>query len=445
METSVIEYKIDNEYYCFNTENVAYVFELEEYNKTTSFHESVQGIVKYNNDTMLLIDTAILFGKHKMNMDTEKSVIVIQDTKTKEKYGMMVDEIIKLEDVHNSNLSVNLNKDNIINHYQSENNEDIINEIFPLPLLQKYNIPAMQSLQDTNTIQKNTQENSEKEYYLIIRINQEHYAISSQYVHEVLENEYEMFLLKESITNIKGAISIRNEIIQVIDFEQTQNKNDIVILSYKGQKLALEVDEIYDIENLSLEKIKYLDKQTNAIEAFYSHNEKVIALINPVYYFSESQKEMSESDLLGATKNKSTEYKELLIFYIDSQKYTIPMENVRQVVEIDSLAKTHSSAVGATDYIEFLATWNNHAVSVLKLDHFLHVQTQNTDTQVIFIENNKKLIAFLVDNIENIVYVNQEDVSQIDNNENFIISGTVSLNEEILVTLNPLFLTNLVL
>jgi len=440
VSTSIIEFKLLGERYCFNTNQVAYVFELEKYNTIGGFDESVIGITKYNEDVMLLIDTAKLYSAKSLDMTQQKSVIVIYD-EDKKYYGMLVDSIIKLEEVEEANPSVNLSTEElVINHYKDEEEDIIVNEIYPLPLLNKHHIPAISSLH----IKRNEVEileNRVTNHYLIVRIKEHLYAVASKYVKEVLENEFEMFEMQKGIKNIKGAIALRDEIVQVADFENTE-KHDIVILEHNGSKVALEVDEVYDIEDFQTDKIKYLDDTSTNIEAFYNYKEKAIAILNPLFYINE--KSYNKQHTQAVEENFSDEYHEYLIFYIENKKYSISMKHVRQVVESETLAKTHSSTIAANEYIEFLATWNHQAISVIKLDTFLGVQTQLDTAQIIFVEYDKKTVAFLVDDIDNIIYLDKKSVNDIESQKDDIISGAIIYQDEVIVKFNEKFLTGVV-
>ena len=441
MSTSVIEFELLGERYCFNTQHVAYVFELEEHNSIGGFYEAVIGVTKYNNDLMLLIDTAKLYSDKSLDMAQEKSVIVIYDKDERYYYGMLVDSIIKLEEVEEANPSVDLStKDLVINHYKDAEEDIIVNEIYPLPLLKKHHIPSMASLHS----QSNSLYEVEKQrtnHYLIVRVKEHLYAIASKYVKEVLENEFEMFEIKESIKNIKGAIALRDEIIQVADFEDA-DKHDIVILEHNGSKVAIEVDEVYDIEDFQADKIEYLNETATNIEAFYNYKEKALAILNPLFYINEKNQSQHHEDAMEP--ELSDVHQEYLIFYIDNKKYSISMKHVRQVVESETLAKTHSSAIAANEYIEFLATWNHQAVSVIKLDTFLGIQTHLDMAQIIFVEYDKKTVAFLVDDIDNIVYLDNKSVSEIESQKDDIISGAIIYEDEVIVKFNEKFLTGVV-
>ena len=441
MDTSIIEFELLKERYCFNTQNVAYVFELEEYNSVGGFNEAVIGITKYNNDVMLLIDTAKLYSGKSLDMREEKSVIVIYDKDANHYYGMLVDTILKLEEVEQANPSLDLStEDMVINHYKDEEEDIIVNEIYPIPLLKKHHIPAMASLHFKNSDESDI-ENTITNHYLIVRVKEQLYAIASKYVKEVLENEFEMFEMKENIKNIKGAIALRDEIVQVVDFEEA-DKHDIVILEHNGSKIALEVDEVYDIEDFQADKIEYLDDTSTNIEAFYNYDEKALAIINPLFYLNKNTQHAKHTETMK--KETIDEAKEYLIFYIDNKKYSISMNHIRQVVESETLAKTHSSAIAANEYIEFLTTWNHQGVAVIKLDAFLGVQTNLDMAQIIFLEYDQKTVAFLVDDIDNIVYLDHKSVSEIKTQQDDIISGAIIYQDDVIVKFNEKFLTGLI-
>jgi len=440
MKASVLEFKLLENVFCFNTELIEYVFELESFNEVKGFHESVVGVTRYNEDMMLLIDSAKLYSGKELDFSKELSVIVIKDEAGMH-YGMIVDLIIKIEELESVSATVNLNtKDMVINHYKEKDGDDIVNEIHPLPLLEKYDIPAMASL-----ALKQHQEDQRGEEsvtnYLLFKIAGSSFAIESSYVREVLENENEVFRLANLADNLEGAIAVRDEVISLVELKKTENANDILVLFSGDKKVAIGVDEVYDIENFIDTKIEPVLEAKSAISAFYNYNGDVVAIVDPHFYFQE---------MTTVTQNHNEEKSELihtkfdyLIFMLDGKKYSIEMKYVRQVLESDSLVKTQSSSIVSNQDVACLATWNRHPVAVLKLDNRLDLHSEDNDMQTIIIEYKEQLVAFMVQDIDNIVYLGSSEISRVRSEKEALINGAIVYNNEVIVTLNPAYLVQL--
>ena len=442
MKASILEFKLFEDTFCFNTEHIEYVFELESFNEVKGFHDSVVGVTQYNNDIMLLIDTAKLYSNRGLDFQKVLSVIVIRDENAM-LYGMIVDEIIKLEELESVSASVNLNSDEmIINHYKDKDADDIVNEIHPLPLLKKYTIPSMAKLM-VKSLKDDSVEISEKSTnYLLFKIAESAFAIESSYVKEVLENDLELFTLEDSGKTIQGAIAVRDEVIPLVSLKESCKANDIVVIELSGKKVAIAVDEVYDIENFVDNKIELLTQSISAICGFYNYKGSVVAIVDPHFYLQESVEK--EDEKISEKKEQMHTKLDYLIFLLDGRKYSIDMKCVRQVLETDSLSKTQSSSIISSEDIAFIATWNRHAVNILKLDKLLDLKDDNNDSQTIIVEYDGHLVAFMVQDIDNIVYLNRDDVSGVSSEEASLINGAIMYNSEVILTLNEAYLATLI-
>ncbi|MEO1954020.1 MAG: chemotaxis protein CheW [Campylobacterales bacterium] len=132
-----------------------------------------------------------------------------------------------------------------------------------------------------------------------------------------------------------------------------------------------------------------------------------------------------------------------LIFLIDDKKYSINMKCVRQVIETDTLNKTQSSSIVNNDNIEFIATWSNRAVNILKLDKALNLKSKKDNSQSIFIEYDKHIVAFMVQDIDNIIYLTEDNISETSSNEETIINGAILYNNEVIVRLNEKYIASM--
>jgi chemotaxis signal transduction protein len=442
MKSAVLEFNLLDDLFCFNTKDVDYVFELENYNQIGGFHESVIGITNYNADVMLLVDTAKLYSDKFLDLTQEKSVVVIHDDHGM-KYGMLVDEIIKIEELEVVNPTVDLNTEElVVNHYKDKaNNDEIVNEIYPLPLLKKYDIPSMASNARESFIEGALHKDAKSSSFLLFKVADKMYGVSSAYVKEVLENDAKLFEMECASQDFKGAIAIRDEIIKMIALDKSSVVSDILVLECCSGEIALEVDEVYDIEYFQTANIENLTGN-GKIKAFYNFNQEVVAILDPEYFFSKEKANEEKSEV--NQEEQGVKKEEYLIFKLSSKKYSIPMACIRQVIETESLAKTQSSSIINHEAIEFLATWNSHAVAVFSMAKLIGLQEElQEDSQTIFIENDGHHVAIIVDEIDDIVYLSEENINRVQVQKEAVVGGAVVYNDEVIVRINEHFLSAL--
>jgi chemotaxis signal transduction protein len=349
---------------------------------------------------------------------------------------MLVDEITKLEEIESVKISIDLNtEDMVVNHYKDCDDDEIVSEVHPLPLFKKYNIPAMASEVIAEQMQKETKEEKLEESYLLFKVKNHSYAIASKYVKEVLEKSSEFFALEGVNSHLRGAMAVRDEVIPVAELEPSDISSDVLVLEIEGNKLGVIVDEVYDIENFISHNIEVIERSERGVCGFYNHKGKVIAILDPEFYFEgksaqeKSTKEMDEKSL----QHQKFDY---LLFLIDDKKFSVDMSCVRQVVETDSLQKTQSSSIVVSDNVEFITTWNHRAVNIIRLDLELGLECKKQESQSIFIEFEGHTVAFMVHDIDNIVYINKEDITNSSLEEKALINGAILYEGEVIVKLS---------
>ncbi len=436
MKASVLEFCLGEEIFCFNTKDIAYVFELEEYTDFQGINPAVLGVARYNNDVMPLVDTLYLYSQKHLQSKGEKSVVVIKD-EGKNIYGMVVDEILKIEELDVVYPTVDMNsEDLVINHYKDK--EKIVNEIYPLLLLKKQNIMAMQQDELAQTLE--TEVKKRQEEYLLFTIENHYYAVASRYVKEVVESRSEIFELISEEGRLQGAIAVRDEVINIAKIGEMKNSGSVIIVESEAKKVALLVDEIFDIETFELSKIENLHDQNLAMNAFYNFDNNVVGIINIDYFIKNIEAHSSEVVLDNEQKSSRKEY---LSFRMQERRFAIDMKNVRQVVETEMLSKTESSSIIANSNIKFITTWNKMAVSVADISALVGVDNIDIEnSQTIFISDGKYHMAFLIDEVEDIIYLQPGDIKSSSENES-IIGGAVLVDDDFLVTINEHFLVSM--
>ena len=431
-KVGVVEFRLEDEVYCFATEHIEYVFDLEQYDKANGFDASVIGITSYNDNIILLVDTLFLYKGRRLDLKSEKSVIVVKNEEGI-RFGMVVDVIEKIEEVETVNLSLDVfDKEMIVNNYKD--GERVIHEIHPLPLLKKHGVPLLK--QRTKRVNTDKTREKEEKYFLVLKIDERLFAIESLFIAEVVEASGELHEIDSKEPYIKGALSVRESIVFVIGVNEKKNYENLVVIEYDGKKFALNADEIYDIDSVETSECQKLEGELY-VESFYNYHGQAVGILDLGFFAKRIHK--CHKDFENTQKKFHQQKKEFLVFYMDGRKFSLDMECVRQVVEREELA-TSKAPVGDDDAVVFITTWNGKAVSVVSLNKHLQLQNQN-DNQVIFVESDGTIKAFLVEDIDNIAYIKNQNISQTDEFD-AIIDGAVLHEDEVIVKLNEKYIVH---
>ncbi|WP_457750201.1 chemotaxis protein CheW [Sulfurimonas sp.] len=442
MTASVLEFRLNESSYCFNTLHVEYVFELESYQTIGGYHECVVGLTRYNDDVLTLVDTANLYSGDLLDMSTPKNVVVFVD-ENKKRYGLLVDEILKIDEIESVKPTADITAEEmIINHYKDRENNFIVSEISPLPLFQKYNVPAIAPKKIS--VKESVGTSRVLQSYLLFRVAEKKFAVNTHSLKEVLESAEHFFEIsaKDGITRV--AMSVRDEVLYVTTLgdNPTCNEAQILVVESEGVKFGICVDEIEDIEFFEEKKNQNFQEAKSGIEGFYNFRGDVVGIIDLKYFLKALDIEILKNEDKDDNKEYgSSEKFDYLLFFVAGKKYSIDMLHVRQVVETESLSKTQSSSIVGNKYVEFLTTWNHKAVEILRLDKELGELKKSEDSETIFIEVDGEYIAFMVDEIDNIVYLDAQDISEVVTQKESIINGAILYNKEVIFKINPKYIT----
>jgi chemotaxis signal transduction protein len=239
---------------------------------------------------------------------------------------------------------------------------------------------------------------------------------------------------------LQGAIAVRDEVISIAKLGDSKEFDSVVIMESDCKKVAILVDEVFDIESFDTLKIERLEDKSVAINAFYNFKNSVVAIINPEYFVQHI--EAKDEAQLDEDHNASLR-EEFLTFRIQNKRFAIDMKSVRQVVETEMLSKTESSSIIANSHIKFITTWNKMAISVADISHLVGVEEFDVEnSQTLFIQNEDHHLAFLVDEVEDIVYLSDHEVKTASQNDS-IIGGAVLVDDDVLVKINEHFLVSM--
>ena len=439
MRESVLEFRLGSELYCFNAKIVKYVFDLEEYEEVEGVDDAVCGLVRYDDDAMLLIDTLYLYTqKDHMELDGSKSVVVIED-ENEALYGMLVDEIVKIEDVEPAPSTLDLSSEELVIHHYKENDK-LVNEVVPLPLLHAKQIPSFRKM-DEPTSQDEEIAGKERDEFLLFKIDDKLFAVDTAVVKEVVEKEKALFELAQKSTYFKGAVAVRDDVYKVANIKpEVKEGSELVVVQSGKERFCIEADAVFGIEYFQKSKIDTLVDIHGYIYGFYNKDGEIVAIINEKFFISQNRKKEDAESRSEDTKNvgQNSTRKGFLIFNHAHKEFAFDMDHVRQVLEKEDMPHTDSAAMStvASSHIAFITEWNHHGVEVLALDKFIGVESKDEPLEVIMIEEGEKVRGVLVEKVDDIYYAKMEDIA-LSENKDALIEATLLKDEKLIAVLNP--------
>jgi len=130
-------------------------------------------------------------------------------------------------------------------------------------------------------------ENSQEEKYLIFILQEKRYALPSRIISEVavLEKAFPLPLVPEYVRGIINRYSIPYALIDInfLLLKEISNARKVIILKEEVDKLALLIDDVSDIADISAEKLLKIEQDETAVST--SINAYFEWKGNPVFCF----------------------------------------------------------------------------------------------------------------------------------------------------------------
>ncbi|MCR4881297.1 MAG: chemotaxis protein CheW [bacterium] len=287
---------------------------------------NILGIIKLRDETIPVCDFRTLFGKEPKKVNKQQKLVVLQLNSVKiavvadaladimlfEEQNVsafpLTDKFIKMSVVNDRSIAfVDFHEFykyvvSLSNLTQFQANSLIPIEKKSLALIKTRT--EIINKKDTYVLSEDAFLN---EKFVVFRLNDEIYAFNILYVEEIKKiNESEVSSIPCVPDFIRGIINTQGDYISLIDIKSflnmaimpMQNKIDVVIINVNRLRIALLVDEIIDIEQLTLTKMV----STPAFEASFikgeiSHKELLINMLDVEKLFSSQNINIENYDI----------------------------------------------------------------------------------------------------------------------------------------------------
>ncbi len=308
-------FKLGNNKYAVNTSNVLEIMKMPQLDYPQKLPNNIVGLLKYNNFVINVVDIRFYLNIDISGYDINNELLIVKTDETI--IGIITDKIIGINPFESAKIDTIPFVDNktIIDSIYKQNQETIfILNIYSIENLLKgnttlkdFDIPSLfpkdkhsleilaartQALSEKSGYSLMTGELHSKQKLISFNLNEDSYCIPLDYVKEVLKDS--------TVTNvpgtsdfIEGIMNLRGDYITVLNVKNflgirskeqiKSDKKPVIIVHCNDMDMALLIDKINELFEISEEKIIESSEGYNAAKFIYNNQPYTILNIDKIY------------------------------------------------------------------------------------------------------------------------------------------------------------------
>jgi len=399
---SVLEFRIDENYFAIEMKYVKTLFEIEKVKKIPALPDYVLGLVEHNNQVYPLISLKKAWYKKDDNWKNKNAfVLVLRNGE----FAILIDEIIKITDAQKTeNEFLEIYKDN----------DELIGSL-DLNFLKSLKLPTFQN-KKINYF-KNLKISSDNNYLLFF-LGDKIYGIDTNLIKKT-----------EDIVADDEIVKIDKQIVKVLKLKEILNtdakESNLIILKNNKKILGLNVGDIIDIKGVNKEDI--FTANAKMFNKFFIYKDKEVKVFN-----NEFLKELIDKEGVSEKEENKRVSKKiaLLLFKIGNEKFAVRMKYVADLKDIEDVVICHTYS---NDIIKGLISTKFGAVYLISYENILNDSAINP-TKILILKNEVAK-ALLIDEILDLISVDEEKII-LTNSNDYFIGGEVLLDNEMISLIN---------
>ena len=434
METMLIV-QLNDEYFGFDSDIVNQILKIPKITPIPLTDKSFKGVSVIGGRVYSIIDLKQLLNIGEVDTGDEKSrLVTIQNNEI----GILVDKIIDTVYVESDKYEENSDAhDEILGFYKYEE-ESLVQVIDILKMIENDFVLTFNPLEIDNLSNKeeNTQTaEADTKRYLFFKAQNEVFAIDIELVGELIFVREITPVANTNKANL-GAITLRNEIIEVFDFNmlfdfpktQTTEKSRLLILKDENKKLGLLVEEVIEIKDVVLNNIETVNLPN--IQGLYKDHEAIVSIVDNMYLKKLIDK-YAVSEEKEEIERGNENMKEITVFSIGNEEFAFDIEKVQEIIAYQEIIPVPESG----EFIEGVINLRGSIVVIVNLPKKLNFESEKQNKIIVCnIEDEK--VGFLVDEVNDVLFVEDSNVAV--SKKGGIVKSTISLNkgERVILELN---------
>lgn len=382
----------------------------------------VRGLCAVSGNIVTMVDMNLLLGMQEVDYDASKARIISLNNEYAS-CTLLVSEVYNTVEIKEKNIDyITKENDPVIAIYKYKKS---LVQIVSLDILfSKINKVEIESKEIKNgKIKAIVKKEEDTSRFLIFSMGDEKFALNIDFLREIILSDIEFTDIAGSNDEVMGLITLRDELLLVIDLRKyygfnaiNSYKNRILIASYKDRKIGLLVDEIIDIRNYISKDIEYMNENfdDNKISGVIHDKDYLVSFFDENVLeniFNQNNSFIDDNSNTLEQSNDEDNIMEVIIFKLSSKEYSFEVEHVAEIIDI-----VDSTKVAYTDnFIDGIINIRGQIVTIISLFDKLNIAPKiDENSKIIICTINNTKIGFIVDSVSDIINVKANEVREQD-------------------------------
>jgi purine-binding chemotaxis protein CheW len=416
-----VTFLIAGEVFAINMAPVQEIIRVPEIVKVPKSPPSLMGLANLRGKVLPIINLRKVFGLEEKTIDESSRVIVIDLGQT---LGFLVDNVSSVIDVDETKIETSSEIKSIV---KSDFLKGVIKDIAKFKMVMILDIEKVIEREFSKILQGSSKEyeitskeqSTEEEILTDERqlvsftVSDEEYAIPIENIQEIVQIPEHITKVPNSEQSILGIMNLRDKILPLASLrrlfgfpeEQLTEQSRIVVLSIENLSVGIVVDSVKEVLRVPESVIEPVpsiilkDEKDFEITEICRLNEgkRLVSIISVSNLFKRKDiKEAlssveTEKDIEEKKENEETleEEEQFVVFKLDEQEYTVPIESVQEIVRIPE-GLTHVPKT--PDFVEGVINLRGNVLPVIDLRKRFDLQEKQRD-------EHQRIMVFVIDNI----------------------------------------------
>jgi purine-binding chemotaxis protein CheW len=428
---NLLEFKVGNQFFGVDGDKIEQILRVPSITSIPLSSSFQKGVTVLSGKIVSVFDLGLILGVDEIDVSKD-CVRLLTTSLNGVDYAILVDEVMDMSIVNEENYeSAQDKEEKIVGFYKKD--EEICQVLSLETIVESMSVESFlpQKLENMSAnAGKNADSNisQDEDRMLFFNLAKEKFAINISILRELIFVPKSITPIAESDDFVMGMITLRGEVITTIDLKKVLGFSDtkvdersrLLIIKSEDKSLALLVDFVDEVKDISLANIEDLPQQfkDGKIEGIYKDKKEITSIISQIYlkeiiskYFVEAKDDKTTNDV---ENKEETNMSEMAVFSISNEEFSIDIEDVQEIIKYEEI----TSVPEAPEFIDGIINLRGVIIPIVSLPERLGFEkniSEGTKILVCNIKDNK--IGFLVDDVNEILFVEDKYVNKSDSQD----------------------------